>query len=237
MLRGLGLLHDGLAALAHVLQRAGDLLILHAVVAALLVDRREARELQPLGAGAQHDAAVVCDLDLLRLVHGVRHLAGDEAQVHQPVQVELVARQRRLDVLRAQVDAGGPDGIMRILRALAALVDHRLLRHILRAVAAFNRLARRGNGLVGQAHAVGTDVGDQAQRAAALDVHALVELLGDLHGLARGEAQLAAGLLLQVRGGERRSRMLVPLAALDAFDHKAAPGDARLGVVGRLLVR
>ncbi len=56
---------------------------------------------------------------------------------------------------------------------------------------------------------VGTHVGNVAF---------FVQLLGDLHRLARGQAQLAVGLLLQRRSGERW-RWLTYLAAFaDACD-------------------
>ena len=54
-------------------------------------------------------------------------------------------------------------------------------------------------------HAVGTHIGDEADRLAA-EIDALIEPLGDAHGVAGAEAQLARGLLLQGRGGEGRRR-------------------------------
>ena len=235
MLRGLKLVDHGSAALADVGERRGDMLVLRALVAGFFVDRGETGELEPLRARAQHNAPIIRDLDLLRLIDGVRHLAGDKAQIHQLIKIELIARERRLDILRLQLDVRRADSLVRVLRALAALVDDRLLRHILRAVSVFNRLSHAGNGLVGQADGVGTDVGDQTQRAASGNIHAFVELLGDLHGFAGGEAELAAGLLLQVRGRERRGRMLAALAALHASDREAALGNAGLGLVCLLL--
>ena len=44
--------------------------------------------------------------------------------------------------------------------------------------------------------AVGAHIGDEPDRLAA-DVDAFIEALGDLHGLGRGEAELARGFLLQ----------------------------------------
>jgi len=73
-----------------------------------------------------------------------------------------------------------------------------------------------------QVHRVGTHVGDQADGAFLADRHAFVQLLRDLHGLARGEAELARGFLLQGGGGERRRRAALALLAGDVGDVQAA---------------
>ena len=55
-------------------------------------------------------------------------------------------------------------------------------------------------------HAVGAHIGDEAD-GLAVDVDAFVEPLRDAHGVGGREAELAARLLLQRRGGERRRRI------------------------------
>ena len=61
---------------------------------------------------------------------------------------------------------------------------------------------RGGVSLVGNAGGIGSEVGDESHRSLFLQIHPLVELLGDPHGLGRGKAQLFGGLLLQSRGGK-----------------------------------
>ena len=53
---------------------------------------------------------------------------------------------------------------------------------------------------------VSTHVGDQPH-AAAFDVYAFVQLLGDLHSFAGAETEFTRGLLLQRGGGKWRSRI------------------------------
>ena len=86
-------------------------------------------------------------------------------------------------------------------------------------------VADRGDRLARHLHAVGPHVGDQAGGLAA-DIDALVELLRQPHGLLRAEAELARGLLLQRRGGERRVRIALDALLLDRADVEAAGLDA-----------
>ena len=82
------------------------------------------------------------------------------------------------------------------------------------AVAALNEAPDGGQGLLGKAQGVGTHIGDEAHGTLALNVHALVELLGDGHGAPRGHAQLPGGLLLHGGGGEGRRGAAVLVAPL-----------------------
>ena len=111
---------------------------------------------------------------------------------------------RRADRLVRLLRVAGLGGVARRLRRQHALAPAR--RH--RRAQLLHR-ARR------QRHRIRAHVGDQALRARA-QVDPLVQLLRHLHGLARREAQLARGLLLQGRGGERRRRAPRPLALLHA---------------------
>jgi hypothetical protein len=84
---------------------------------------------------------------------------------------------------------------VRLLRVLAlALVDARGIRNRLGAVQRGGLGTGRGEGLLSERRRVGTHIGD---------VPVFVQRLGDTHGLARGEAQLARRFLLQRRGRER----------------------------------
>ena len=71
-----------------------------------------------------------------------------------------------------------------------------------------------GDGLIRDAEAVGTHIGDEAHGAVARDVHAFVEGLGGPHGAGGREAQTAGGLLLQRTGDEGRGGLLCALALL-----------------------
>ena len=125
---------------------------------------------------------------------------------------------------------------MGILGGGAGLVDVGLLRQVLGGVVVRDHRAHGLQSFVGDAGGVGSDVGDQTLTALAGDFHALVELLGDLHGLLGGEAQLAAGLLLEVRGGEGCGGELAALALLDdGHAERRVPAGVHHGL-GLLLV-
>ena len=68
------------------------------------------------------------------------------------------------------------------------------------AVAARNEGLGGGQGLLTDPQGVGTHIGDEAHGALALDIHALVQLLGDGHGPPGRHGELAGRLLLH--GGE-----------------------------------
>ena len=139
-------------------------------------------------------------LDAHAVVDGVCHLAGEKAAPDQAVQAVLLARQVALDLLGCEGDIAGADGLVRVLRAGLRLILARRLGAVIRTVAPIDEVARRGLCLLGDAQRVGTHVGDQAHRALARDVDALIELLGDGHRAPGRHVELARGLLLQ-RGG------------------------------------
>ena len=80
---------------------------------------------------------------------------------------------------------------MRVLRAGLRLILARRLGAVIRTVAPIDEVARRGLRLLGDAQRVGTHVGDQAHRALARDVDALIELLGDGHRAPGRHVELA----------------------------------------------
>ncbi len=113
---------------------------------------------------------------------------------------------------------------MRLLRVLdLAGVAPRRVRHVLGAVQVAGLLACRGDRRLRQVAAVGAHVGDVA---------VLVQPLGGLHGALRGEAQLAAGLLLQGAGHERRVGLAAVRLVLDGAHREGTavqPGDQVAG--------
>ena len=62
------------------------------------------------------------------------------------------------------------------------------------------------NRLIAHLHTICAHIGDKASGFRA-DIDTLIQLLGNLHGAAGREAELARGFLLQGRGGERGSRI------------------------------
>ena len=128
---------------------------------------------------------------------GVGHLRCDGALPDQVVELPVVAVQHALQLARgAERVARRADRLVRLLGVLAlALVDAGLLGHGLGAVQRLRLGASRVDRLLRERGRVGAHIGDVA---------VLVERLRDAHGLAGREAQLAAGLLLQRRGRERR---------------------------------
>ena len=108
------------------------------------------------------------------------------------------------DGLGLQLHMGGPDGLVGILGTGLGLVYMEFSVVIALSVAGPDKVRRGGHGLVGQAKGVGTHIGNEAQGAFPLHVHALIELLGHHHGFLGGHVQLPGGLLLQRGGGEGR---------------------------------
>ena len=123
---------------------------------------------------------------------------------------------------------------MRLLRVLRrAAVDARLRRHIAAAELIADQPARRGDRLAGDRDPVGAHIGDQAD-GIAVEVDALIEPLGNLHRARGAEAELARGLLLQGRCGERRKRVAPDLAMLDRGHVEAIGGQNAIGGGARL---
>src|SRR5205085_7721651 len=81
--------------------------------------------------------------------------------------------------------------------------------HVTGAVLGDDVLAAGGDGLLGDARAVGAHVRDQGDRALGPQLDAFVELLGDTHRPRGAEVQAQAALLLQRAGRERRRRLVL----------------------------
>ncbi len=110
---------------------------------------------------------------------------------------------------------------MRRLRLFLLFVDVGRFRHVLGTVLAADQFAHLRDGVVRDARGIGAHVGDEADRAfVAAQLHAFIEVLGQHHGALDAEAQLARGVLLQLAGGEGRSRAA---AALPLFDRAHRP--------------
>ena len=111
---------------------------------------------------------------------------------------------------------GGADSLVSLLRSFGlGLVAAGL--HVFVAIHVADFIFGHAQCQVAQVHAVGTHVGDES---------VLVQLLRYLHGACHTEAQLAAGLLLQCRGGEGRRRGTLCRFRLNTFHLECAPRHA-----------
>ena len=219
----------------------GRLPLVLLLVPALLINRGVAGELEAGGAGPEA-VPPVDDLCRHAVIDGVGHLAGKETAPDEPVKAVLLPGEAALDLLRRPADVAGADGLVGILGPGLGLVVVGLGGIVFLAIAAEDEVPGSGDSLLTDAQRVGTHVGDKAYTALALDVHALIELLGDGHGSPGSHAQLAGGLLLQRGGGERRrggALLVRPLHALDGEDSVFRLPDhgvhLRLGAELRLL--
>ena len=211
MLLGVQFFHRYLVAHLHLGQVA---LLFRRFVLALFIEHGEARELFLHAAEAELRLAAA-QLDRQRVINGGRHLRGEIAIVNQLIESVLVARERGLDLFRRKQRVRGADGLVRILCVFASLIDIGRFGQVLRRKVGRDIVARGGQRLVGQTRGVGADIRNQADRAFTLDVHAFIEHLRDLHGLLRGEGELAHGFLLKVRGRKGRLRILPALTGFD----------------------
>ncbi len=127
----------------------------------------------------------------------------------------MVGIEEALGVARAAGEVGRTNGLVRFLRVLGlGLVAARRVRHVLLAVIGFDLAAHRGDRFPGDLNTIGTHISNETDGLAA-DVDALIEPLRHPHGVSRREAELAAGFLLQGRGGEGRLRIALDRLGFD----------------------
>ena len=138
----------------------------------------------------------------------VGHLGGDGTLPDQLVQPVFVVGQGAAHSVRgAEGVTRGADCLVGFLCVLALGGVHaRCGGHELGAVQLGGLAACGLDGLIAQRNRVGAHVGD---------VTVLVQALRNLHGHARGEAQLTCGFLLQGGGRERRCRAALVRLGLD----------------------
>src|SRR3989454_10033661 len=164
------------------------------------------------------------------------HLGGEEAVPDQLVELVVVAVQIRPDGLRIAVGRCRSDRLVGFLGGLLGLVDIGCAREVLAPEPLADDLLGFFGRLAGDPGGVGSHVGDQPERPLLADVHALVELLGQGHGLLGAEAQLARRLLLEPARDEGRYRIAFLLLALDGLHDEGLVPDRRhdaLGLLGR----
>ena len=179
------------------------------LVLALLVHGNEAGKPKALVGGTEGMTGAG-SIDGNGIINGVCHLACQKAAPDQLIQPVLVVCQAGTHPLGVQLHMGGADGLVGILGTGLGLVHMERAVVIFLSVAVGNKVRRGGHGFVGKAQRVSTHIGDKAQGALALHVHAFIQLLCQHHGALGGHVQLPGSLLLQGRGSKgRRSRALL----------------------------
>ena len=204
-------------ALGQRRQRA--LRLLGGVVLALRVDPGEAVEQGPGRRGAKPVVARL-ELDRRGLELLGRHLRGDGALPDQAVEAVLLGLERRAHGLRVPLERRRADRLVRLLGALrAGLVDPALAGPVALAEAVLDDALGLGHRDARDRRRVGPHVGDQAD-VPVRGVDALVQPLGDAHRPLGAEAELAARLLLERAGRERRRGVALRLALGDRLDDR-----------------
>ena len=152
------------------------------------------------------------------VIDGVRHLGGGEASPDQAIEPVLLLREILAHLLGREVDIGGADSLVGVLRARLGLEAARLAGIIALAIAGDDIVARGVQRLLAQTQGVGTHIGDETHAAVTGYFDALIELLGDGHGALGRHVQAARCLLLQRGGDEGRRGAFLLFAALDGID-------------------
>ncbi len=188
--------------------------VLVTVIFAFLIDGHEAGKGDGGAVGTQGPMGAGVHIDGDQVHTRRRHLAGDAALPDQIIKAPEIAFEHALQGLRAAGDVRGADGFVRFLGVFGlGLVAARGLGDEFAAVVAADKVTDGSDGLFGEVDGVGTHVADEAHSLVA-DIDAFVELLGDAHGPAGVEAELARGFLLQGGRGEGCGRLALPALAL-----------------------
>ncbi len=223
-------------ALADVWQAAFTVLKLRiGVVGTLDVGAQEAREGDDLSRcrelGVLPGAGCPTEPDRRRRTEGVSHLAGDcppPDQFVEPIAVDVVPECGAHLTGGLEVIPGRTDRLVRFLGVLDLLrVGAGPLGHVLRPVESPGLVPGGGERGFGQVRRVRTHIGDVA---------VFVQLLCHLHRSLAGEAQFAAGLLLQGGRHERRVGRAAVRLGLHRPDREDGVGEpagqgARRGLV------
>ena len=194
------------------------------LILALLIDSQKARKFH-LGAAGSKGIARAGDLDAHAVIDGGGHLTGQKTAPDQLIQPILLRGKILFDFLRRDVDIRGTDSLVGILRAGLGLVVPRLFGIIVHPVAAGDEASGIRHGLLGDPQGIRSHVGDEAHGALLLEIHTLIELLGNGHGASGRHIQLPGCLLLEGAGDEGRRRRPALILALDAGNGKGRIGD------------
>ena len=177
--------HADLVGPRHGRQAPGVLVFL--VVEIFMIDLEEAVEFHHRAVGAEGVMLAVeargAKIGGGALHLGTFHLAGDGALPDEIVERQLLAIERLAHRSRMARQLGRPDRLVGFLGVLGLRrVTARHRGQIGFAEILENGIARGGDGFARHVDAIGAHIGDEAHGLAA-DVDALIEALGDLHGL------------------------------------------------------
>ena len=224
----------GRIALGHRRQHT-VVFVFRAFLGLFAIKLEEAVERQDRAIGAQLGAISLGGLGEIddHLVElGRLHLRGNGPLPDQLIKPPLVGAEIALHRFGRAGHIGRADRLMRFLGVLRlGSVFARLSRNVALAELFLHVIADRQHRLARHLHAVGSHVGDQT-RGIAVDIHTLIQPLGEAHDLLRAEAQLARGVLLQGGGCERRRRIALDPAPLNGCHRERAGFHLRLGAGG-----
>ena len=197
------------------------------IVAAFLIHLQEPVEQHHLAVGAQADLAILAaDLGHRAFQPGGFHLAGNRALPDQLIQPALIAV-GQAQRCRIGGHDSGPDAFMRFLRVLGlVLVDPGRRGHVFLAEPRFDFGPGFLHGFGRHVDAVGPHVGDMP---------GLIKALRGGHRLLGTHAELAAGLLLQGRGHERRGGVAAGGLGFDRLHEQIARGQRLHRQIGGFL--
>ncbi len=136
-----------------------------------------------------------------------RHLGRDEAIPNERVEPHLVAGQHGGKHLGRELEAGGTNGFVSVLRILRLAEHIGLRRQVVAAVGGLDVRTHLLNHFIRNTSGVSTHVRDEPHMADAGDFHAFIEILRQHHGLFRAEIEFIHRILLHGGGGVGRLRL------------------------------
>ena len=165
------------------------------LIPALFVHGNKAGEAQALVGGTEGMTGAA-GINGHGIIQGICHLACQEPAPDQLIEPVLIRCQAAPYPLGVQLHMGGPDGLVGILGGILCLIYMEGAVIILLAVALRDEAGGGCHGFIAETLGIGTHIGNEAQGAFALHIHAFIELLGHHHGLLGGHVQLSGCLLL-----------------------------------------
>src|SRR6185436_2804871 len=204
----------------------------------ILEDGQEAGELLHFARSAEREVAHrnvrIGDVKQSRL-----HLRPDKSVPDHLVEAVLLARQEVLDLFGVELHRRRTDGLVRFLRLCSFfdLIYVRFIRKDIGTVFGGDIGYHFSEGIVADAHRVGTHVGDQSGESEGAKLFALIQLLFFLHCGLHRPLETVVGGALQRRGDERRRRGLFLFLPRDFADDVLAALERSLDLPRDFLVR
>ncbi len=155
-------------------------------------------------AGRPEGVAPVQQVNGCRVNDRRSHLTGKITFPNQLVKLVLLGVQKRLQIRGLAPDVGRTDSFVRVLNFALAVINARLLRHIILTVGFGNIRLRRSLRFRRDTRGVRSHVADKTDHAFLADVDAFKKLLSQLHRFLGQNAVLAVCFLLHAACRERR---------------------------------